>query len=100
MGPTAFEERALDVVAGIPAGQVLTYGDVAARAGSLAPRAVGRALARFGGEVPWWRVVRADGALAPGHEEQAAELLRAEGVRLLRGTSGPRVDLAAHRWSR
>ncbi|HEX6888051.1 MAG TPA: MGMT family protein [Candidatus Nanopelagicales bacterium] len=98
MLPTPFAERVLDLVAAIPPGRVLTYGDVAQRLGSRAPRAVGTALARYGGGVPWWRVVRASGSLAPGHEREAAELLRAEGVTLMAGPDGPRVDLAHDRW--
>jgi alkylated DNA nucleotide flippase Atl1 len=30
--------------------------------------------------LPWWRVVRADGRLLPGHEPDQARRLRAEGV--------------------
>jgi alkylated DNA nucleotide flippase Atl1 len=97
--PTPFAEQVLDVVSTIPPGRVLTYGDVAGRLGSRAPRAVGTALARFGGGVPWWRVVRSDGSLAPGNEREAAGLLLAEGVRLVAGSDGPRVDLATTRWS-
>jgi alkylated DNA nucleotide flippase Atl1 len=97
--PTPFAERVLDLVATIPPGRVLTYGDVAERLGSRAPRAVGTALARFGAGVPWWRVVRADGGLPPGHEVAATERLLAEGVPVQAGPSGPRVDLAQHRWS-
>jgi alkylated DNA nucleotide flippase Atl1 len=97
--PTPFAERVLDLVATIPPGRVLTYGDVAERLGSRAPRAVGTALARFGGGVPWWRVVRAGGLLPPGHEAEAAERLNAEGVVLIASADGPRVDLAQHRWT-
>jgi len=96
--PTPFAEQVLDLVAAIPPGRVLTYGDVAERLGSRAPRAVGTALARFGGGVPWWRVVRSDGRLAPRNEQQAAERLRAEGVALLGEGPDLRVDLALHRW--
>jgi alkylated DNA nucleotide flippase Atl1 len=96
--PTPFAERVLDLVATIPPGRVLTYGDVAERLGSRAPRAVGTALARFGGGVPWWRVVAAGGLLPPGHEVAAAEHLRAEGVQVVPGASSPRVDLDLHRW--
>ena len=97
--PTPFAERVLDLVATIPPGRVLTYGDVAERLGSRAPRAVGTALARFGGGVPWWRVVRAGGLLPPGHEAEAAERLDAEGVVLIASADGTRVDLAKHRWT-
>jgi alkylated DNA nucleotide flippase Atl1 len=97
--PTPFAEGVLDLVATIPPGRVLTYGDVAERLGSRAPRAVGTALARFGGGVPWWRVVRAGGLLAAGHEVSATEHLLAEGVAVLPGPNGPRVDLDRHRWT-
>lgn len=96
MAPSAFAERVLDLVAAIPPGRVLSYGDVADLLGTRAPRAVGSALARFGGAAPWWRVVRADGRPAPGHEQEAATLLRAEGVPMLEGPV--RVDLARARW--
>lgn len=97
MLPTPFAEQVLDLVAAIPPGRVLTYGDVAERLGSRAPRAVGTSLARFGGGVPWWRVVRAGGLLPPGHEVAAAEHLAAEGVALIPSPEGLRVDLALHR---
>ncbi len=99
MLPTPFAEDVLDLVARIPPGRVLTYGDVAARLGSRAPRAVGTALSRFGGGVPWWRVVRAGGQLAPGHERQAAEHLIAEGVALQPSAQGLCVELATYRWA-
>ena len=97
--PTPFAERVLDLVATIPPGHVLTYNDVAERLGSRAPRAVGTGLARFGGGVPWWRVVRAGGRLAPGHEVAAAEHLRAEGVQLGAAADGARVDLERYGWT-
>jgi alkylated DNA nucleotide flippase Atl1 len=98
MHPTPFAEQVLDLVAAIPPGRVLSYGEVAERLGSRAPRAVGTALARFGGGVPWWRVVRADGQPAPGQPQEAAARLRAEGVALVGDPDAPRVDLARHRW--
>ena len=91
--PSALAEAVLDLVARIPAGHVLTYGDVAARVGG-GPRFVGTTMSRFGGGVPWHRVVRADGRPAAGHEREALARLRAEGVRL----RGDRVDLATARW--
>ncbi|MEZ5115101.1 MAG: MGMT family protein [Candidatus Nanopelagicales bacterium] len=92
--PTELAERVLDLVATIPAGRVMTYGDVAAAVGS-GPRAVGTVMSRYGGGVPWHRVVRADGRPAAGHEVEAGRLLRGEGIAF----RGDRVDLASARWS-
>ncbi|MEZ5204108.1 MAG: MGMT family protein [Acidimicrobiales bacterium] len=62
-------------------GDIVTYGEVALEAGYLGrARAVGRILARSGGEHPWWRVVAASGRLVPGHEPEQARRLEAEGV--------------------
>lgn len=59
-------------------GEVVTYGEVAARAGRPgAARAVGNILSRTEG-LPWWRVVRAGGDLVKG--ERQAALLRREGI--------------------
>ncbi|MDH6180001.1 alkylated DNA nucleotide flippase Atl1 [Microbacteriaceae bacterium SG_E_30_P1] len=93
-----FTERVLAVVEDIPAGRVMTYGDVAAAVGSRAARAVGRTMAHFGHEVPWWRVVRASGHPATGHEARALEHFREEGTPLVDGAAGIRVDLAAARY--
>lgn len=66
-------------------GEVVSYGEVASQAGHPgAARAVGRVLGDSSG-LPWWRVVAADGRLAPGLEAQQARLLRAEGVTVRRG---------------
>jgi alkylated DNA nucleotide flippase Atl1 len=94
--PTPFAERVLDVVAMIPEGRVLAYGDVARLLGEGGPRAVGTVLARFGGGVPWHRVVRADGSPPPGHETEAVRRWRAERTPLR--ASRPRVDMARARW--
>ncbi len=95
-----FVSRTLDVVESIPDGRVMTYGDVAAAIGSRASRAVGQVMAYYGGEVPWWRVVRASGHPATDHEQQALEHYRAEATPLKWSTSGTyRVDLAAARWT-
>jgi alkylated DNA nucleotide flippase Atl1 len=61
----------------------VTYGDVAVEAGRPgAARAVGGVLARCDDSLPWWRVVTASGRLVPGHEQEHARLLAAEGVPL------------------
>jgi alkylated DNA nucleotide flippase Atl1 len=86
----------LDVVDLIPPGKVLTYGDIAEYLGRCGPRQVGHVMATWGSAVAWWRVVRADGALLPGHETEAARHYAAEGTPLRRG--GTRLDLRLARW--
>ena len=78
---TTFEAAVHAVVAAVPAGEVITYGEVAAEAGRPgAARAVGRIMATSDGALPWWRVVAADGRLVPGHEAEHRRRLVAEGV--------------------
>ena len=76
-------ERIVERVRAIPEGFVRTYGDIDPRA----PRLVGLVLSQTDEDVPWQRVVRADGSLAKG--ERQRELLRGEGVPM----RGDRVDL-------
>ena len=93
-----FASRVLAVVDSIPPGQVMTYGDVAAALGSRAARMVGQVMAYYGGDVPWWRVVRASGHPPANHEHIALEHYRTEGTPLLGGGRSPyRVDLKAAR---
>jgi methylated-DNA-protein-cysteine methyltransferase-like protein len=69
-------------VRAIPAGYVRTYGDI----DPSAPRFVGRVLSNTH-DLPWHRVVRADGTVSQGDPQR--ELLRAEGVPM----RGDRVDM-------
>lgn len=86
-----FTARVLAVVGALPPGTLMTYGEVAAEADSPgAARAVGTVMARFGHQVPWWRVVPASGRLAAPLADRQAAALRREGVvvedgRILRG---------------
>ena len=80
-----FRRLVLEVTATIPFGELWTYGDVAAMAGSQgAARAAGNALARSPMElwVPCHRVVHASGTLGGygRHEERKRWLLRHEGA--------------------
>lgn len=78
----------IERVRSIPAGHVASYGDVSPGA----PRFAGTVL--FGADepdLPWWRVVRADGSLAKGIRQR--RLLIAEGVPF----RGERVDMDAAR---
>lgn len=85
-------------VARIPRGQVATYGQLSELIdGRLSPVGVGWALRAGGEELPWHRVVNAQGGLsteadAPGRQRARLE---AEGVRF--GPDG-RIDLARHQW--
>lgn len=79
-GELDFDERVAAAVRAIPRGMVLSYGEIAVRAGRpRGARAVARALRHLHG-VPWWRVVRADRTLAPEVAEVQARHLAAEGV--------------------
>ena len=93
-GPDDYAERVLRLVEEIPPGRVLTYGDVAGLLGEGGPRQVGRVLALWGGGVPWWRVLRADGTHAAALRARALPLLEAEGVPV----RGGRVELGRARW--
>ena len=76
-----FMEAVHRVVRGVPAGEVVTYGEIAVEVGHPGQaRAVGRVLAAGEPDLPWWRVVAADGRLVPGHEREQRRRLRAEGV--------------------
>ena len=89
--------RILACIEAIPAGKVMSYGDVAEYAGANSPRTVGRVLSLDDGSVPWHRVLRADGRPVHHLFDEQRQRLIAEGVRFI-GRRGDRVDLAAHRW--
>lgn len=100
--PVSFVDAVLTVVGDIPPGEVATYGDIAALLGSRGARAVGMVMARYGADVPWWRVVRAGGRPPSGHAERARAHYADEGTPLLPAPAGDedgyRIDLAACRW--
>ena len=102
-GPEAgdFASRVLDVAESIPPGRVMSYGDIAEYVGEGGPRQVGRVMALWGGGVPWWRVVHADGSLLAGHEREALRHYRSEGTPMRRGADGApgRLDMRKARWA-
>lgn len=89
-----YVESVLELVEQVPPGRVTTYGALAAVVGG-GPRQVGSAMARYGGPVPWWRVVRADGTLPPSHGDRARDAYLAEGTPL-RDRGG--LDLSRAFW--
>ena len=94
--PSPFAEAVLDLVAAIPKGKAVAYGQVAEMLGEGGPRQVAHAMSNFGSGVPWWRVVRADGTPAPAVRVEALRLLAADRTPLSIG--GDRVDWKRARW--
>jgi alkylated DNA nucleotide flippase Atl1 len=93
--PEEYVEAVLSIVETVPAGRVTTYGAVADAVGNHGPRSVGRVMSTYGGSVPWWRVVRADGSLPPSHEDNARPHYLDEGTPL---RSSGAVDMARAFW--
>lgn len=96
-GHMDFAKEVEAVVNAIPAGKVLTYGDVAALAGQPShARQVGKILGcfGFGSEVPCHRVVNFEGRTAP-HWPQQIGLLKDEGVTFAKSGF---VKMKLHRW--
>jgi alkylated DNA nucleotide flippase Atl1 len=96
MDETPYDEQVLRLVESIPAGFVMSYGDVAEYLGEGGPRQVGQVMSRSDGEVPWWRVIHADGSPAQGLEDECLRRLGAEDVPMR--PDGTRVDMRLARW--
>ena len=100
---TGFHDRVYARVRTVPAGFVVTYGDVASALGSpRVARHVGWALAALPGtdsDVPWHRVINARGRISFKGDVGRATLqrarLEAEGVTF----RDDRVDLGSVRWA-
>lgn len=85
-----FASAVLDFVRQVPAGRVVTYGDIAWALGTNAPRAVGRVMALYGHAVAWWRVVPASGNPPQGHARLALPHYLKEGTPLREPPGIPR----------
>jgi methylated-DNA-protein-cysteine methyltransferase-like protein len=95
-----YNERVYEIVRRIPAGHVMTYGQIADMLGAgYTPRTVGFVMHAAPDDVPWQRVINAQGACSTGrvllpHNVQQS-LLEAEGITFdARG----RCDLKRYRW--
>lgn len=94
-------QRICLMVQQIPPGSVATYGQVAALVGNCTARMVGYAMAAVDGamDVPWQRVINAQGKISPRADSDSTahqrRLLVEEGV-ILDGQG--RVDLRRYRW--
>ena len=90
-------ERLLTVLAQVPAGSVVAFGDLAAMAGYPGrARWVGQVLSKLPANtaVPWHRVVNSQGHLTCPRSDLASERLITEGVAVQRH----RVDMERYRW--
>jgi methylated-DNA-protein-cysteine methyltransferase-like protein len=106
--PVAFKARVWEIVRQIPPGKVATYGQIGGLIPvpegltekdyrAFAPRWVGGAMAACPDDVPWQRVINAQGkiSLRGGGETRQRELLEAEGVEF---DERDRVDLRRYGW--
>lgn len=96
-----FTARTIEIIAAIPPGKVMTYGQIAAAAGSpRAARQVVRILHSMSGKygLPWHRVVNAKGEIALQDEESFQEQvwnLEAEDVLVM---PNGRIDLERYQF--
>lgn len=105
-----FDQTVWEIVRQVPRGKVATYGQVAALISppgemnlkdfsAFGARWVGSSMARCPSDVPWQRVINAQGKISTrgaGGESPQRELLEEEGVVF---DERGRVDLARYRWS-
>ncbi|WP_199441454.1 MGMT family protein [Umezawaea beigongshangensis] len=87
-------EKIRDTVKAVPRGRVATYGDIADIARAPSARLVGTVLNQDGHDLPWQRILKANGTFAPHIADEQAQLLRGEGVTVVDG----KVDLRVYRW--
>ncbi len=96
-----FRERVLDVIANIPQGRVMTYGQLAEVAGMPRhARAVGDILHGLSLEtdLPWWRVINSSGKISTykvGTGELQRGLLEREAVQF---DANGKLKLEKYRW--
>ena len=94
-----FRERVEAVVAQIPQGRVMTYGQLAALCGNARAARIVGGIAHFGDpSLPWQRVVNKRGGLAlgyPGGRRGHKAALEAEGITV---DQEYRVDMAGLLW--
>jgi len=92
-----FSHAVYEIVAQIPYGRVVSYGQIARMLGSpRGARQVGWAMANCPNDLPWQRVVMADGSVTGGQwAEHRRAMLLDEGVPFL---PDGRVDMKKAAW--
>jgi methylated-DNA-protein-cysteine methyltransferase-like protein len=92
--------RIYAVVRQIPAGKVATYGQIAEIVGDCTARVVGYAMAASPDDVPWQRVINAQGKVSPRSDSWGTEVqrlrLQEEGIAF---DADHKVNLPAVRWA-
>lgn len=95
----AFKQLVESLVAQIPEGRVMTYGQLAALSGNARAARIVGGIAHFGDpDLPWQRVVNKQGGLAsgyPGGRSGHKQVLEAEGVKV---NSDYRVNIGELLW--
>lgn len=86
-------EHVLRLVERIPAGRVVSYGDIGHIVG-VGPRQVGAVMSRYGGGVTWWRVTNASGVLPEPILDEARAHWFDEGTPVQTGGRGCRISEA------
>ncbi len=107
----SFFEQVWDIVRKIPRGKVTTYGGIASLLGrprnvtarhyrAAGARWVGQAMAHSPADVPWHRVINAQGKVSRRADGDASRLqrllLEEEGISF---EKGEKIDLARYGWS-
>jgi methylated-DNA-protein-cysteine methyltransferase-like protein len=96
-----YNERVFEIVRRIPAGRVMTYGQLAEILGEgYTARTVGFVMNKSDESVPWHRVINAQGACSTGRVllplNKQQRLLEAEGIEF---NPRDRCDLGRYRWT-
>lgn len=96
----AYRECVYEIVRAIPAGRVMTYGQIALMLGEgYTPRTVGYVMHGAGDGVPWQRVINSQGKCSTGRLtipiNLQQELLEAEGISF---NAAGKCDLATYQW--
>lgn len=96
----AYRERVYEIVRRVPAGRVMTYGQIALVLGEgYTARTVGYVMHSSPNDVPWQRVINSQGKCSTGRLtipiDLQQELLEAEGI--IFNTAG-KCDLVTYRW--
>ena len=99
----SFSAKVYDLVARIPEGRVMTYGQIAAMCGNARASRIVGGIAHYGPpDLPWQRVVNKKGGLAAGYyggRENHKKDLEAEGVEVFGEEGDYKIDLENLLWS-